>query len=598
MEFQIAEAIELIKTLAETENLTQSQALTVFVAEAGLDIEYASVLKAALYDEYSLQEMASDSMTKALFNVFVSGESGAEDIQEVDTKETQEGTKYKIRVKDKASGSSYVRYATREKIAELRANPNIASVELTDYGTTGEDDRGEKTATAKGGGRDYDGDGKRESSSKEHAGVVHNAIQRKMGGRPDGQDTRKEEFEVEEGIDFKAARREDERRERIQDEKDKKNPSGKDRRLMLRKFRPGASQEERAEGGRDSMREKGTTPLKGGKKMYEAYLELREARAKTKEEARKKLDAHRAAMKDGGVSPYFGKIKDGKMVKGSGKDPWSTHADDAKAHKKEDMGEGYKGKHGQSDEEHMDSRSDAAKQISGDSQRSGAAYSHRSYKGVGKPAKPGERQEHQGRMTDADRDELKIRKDALKKKTQKEDFLPEADLVDAGRENQAQRNKKKLDGTGVDNSTNVKLMPVVGESIIVANDSDSVKRVAKEGSVNEDLRSKIREMAMKEECCPKCGTPECTCESKEDKPKKKKVKIDEAGMPIFEYSRNNATGPTKDMVDPEGDANGEEGVMNPKGEPKSPKGGDRRRNAKKDKSLPNEDGTVPTGAGV
>ena len=61
MEFQIAEAIELIKTLAETENLTQTQALTAFVAEAGLDIEYASMLKAKLFEEYTLQEMASDS---------------------------------------------------------------------------------------------------------------------------------------------------------------------------------------------------------------------------------------------------------------------------------------------------------------------------------------------------------------------------------------------------------------------------------------------------------------------------------------------------------------------------------------------------------
>ena len=53
-------------------------------------------------------------------------------LDEVETKETAEGTKYKVRVKDRTSGSSYVRFATREKIAELRANPNIASVELTD----------------------------------------------------------------------------------------------------------------------------------------------------------------------------------------------------------------------------------------------------------------------------------------------------------------------------------------------------------------------------------------------------------------------------------------------------------------------------------
>ena len=105
---------------------------------------------------------------------------------------------------------------------------------------------------------------------------------------------------------------------------------------------------------------------------------------------------------------------------------------------------------------------------------------------------------------------------------------------------------------------------------------------------------------MAEECCPKCETPECVCEDekKEEKPKKKKAKLDEAGMPILEYSRNNATGPTKEMIDPEKDAEGEAGVMNPKGEPKRPMGGDRRPNRKKDKSLPNEDGTVPTGAGV
>jgi len=74
---------------------------------------------------------------------------------------------------------------------------------------------------------------------------------------------------VGEGIDFKGAAREQARRDAIQAEKDKKNPSGKDRRLALRKFRPGASAEERAEGGRDSMREKGTSPTKNGKKMFE-----------------------------------------------------------------------------------------------------------------------------------------------------------------------------------------------------------------------------------------------------------------------------------------------------------------------------------------
>ena len=87
----------------------------------------------------------------------------------------------------------------------------------------------------------------------------------------------------------------------------------------------------------------------------------------------------------------------------------------------ENVEELYKGKHGQSEKEYMDSRSNAGKQISGDSKTSGAAYSHRSFKGQGKPAKPGERQKAQGRMTPADRNELAMRKAAMKK----EEFVSE-----------------------------------------------------------------------------------------------------------------------------------------------------------------------------
>ena len=46
--------------------------------------------------------------------------------------------------------------------------------------------------------KDYDGDGKVESGAKEHAGAVHNAIQRQRGGVPDGRDT----SNVKEDIDF------------------------------------------------------------------------------------------------------------------------------------------------------------------------------------------------------------------------------------------------------------------------------------------------------------------------------------------------------------------------------------------------------------
>lgn len=46
--------------------------------------------------------------------------------------------------------------------------------------------------------RDYDGDGKIESGAKEYRGSVHNAIQKKKGGKADGQDTSSVKEEVEE----------------------------------------------------------------------------------------------------------------------------------------------------------------------------------------------------------------------------------------------------------------------------------------------------------------------------------------------------------------------------------------------------------------
>jgi hypothetical protein len=44
-------------------------------------------------------------------------------------------------------------------------------------------------------------------------------------------------------------------------------------RLMMGKFRPGASQKERAEGGRQVLRDRGKVPKKGGKDMFEHILE-------------------------------------------------------------------------------------------------------------------------------------------------------------------------------------------------------------------------------------------------------------------------------------------------------------------------------------
>ena len=151
-----------------------------------------------LKEEHNIGKLAQESVVNALNKVFVEGieEPEVENEYLLQLEELEE-KKYKIRVTDKKTGNTYVRMATRAKIAELRANPNISSVEMTSYGEPSETERttGSRTAAAKA-GKDYDGDRKVESPAKEYRGSVHNAIQRKKGGTPDGKDTSsvKEEF--------------------------------------------------------------------------------------------------------------------------------------------------------------------------------------------------------------------------------------------------------------------------------------------------------------------------------------------------------------------------------------------------------------------
>lgn len=87
---------------------------------------------------------------------------------------------------------------------------------------------------------------------------------------------------------------------------------------------------------------------------------------------------------------------------------------------KEEILEGYKGKHGQSDKEYADSRSQGGKMVSGDSKMSGAEYTHgRRVKAanpgmqpdVGGKTKP----KSQGKMDKGTRADLEYRKANLKK---------------------------------------------------------------------------------------------------------------------------------------------------------------------------------------
>jgi len=127
------------------------------------------------YDFVTIDETVSDAILSVFEKVF----------------EAAEGSKYTVRVKDKKTGKSYLRKADRAKIAELRKNPNIVSVEISGK-SAAEPNTYDKTGKGKKAAKDYDGDGKVESGTAEYMGSRDKAIKKAMA---------KEEFigEVAEG---------------------------------------------------------------------------------------------------------------------------------------------------------------------------------------------------------------------------------------------------------------------------------------------------------------------------------------------------------------------------------------------------------------
>lgn len=110
--------------------------------------------------------------------------------------------KYKVRVTDKLSGKTYVRYATRSKISSLRSNPNISSVEMTSYGEPYEGEKSKGSSTAKvsaGKGLDPVGkeDGDVNNDGKKNNTDKYLLNRRKTIGKEIAKGDKKESFEVE-----------------------------------------------------------------------------------------------------------------------------------------------------------------------------------------------------------------------------------------------------------------------------------------------------------------------------------------------------------------------------------------------------------------
>ena len=154
----------------------------------------------------NVNKLVSDSAASALYKVFVEHHQKDKDgntIPHEGEEINEEEKSYKVRVTDKKTNNSYVRMATRAKIGELRSNPNIASVEMTEYGspTKSEKYKGKQTAKAKGGGGldpvgkedgDVNNDGKKDGTDK-YLMKRRKAIGKAMA-------TRKEEYSWRDGF--------------------------------------------------------------------------------------------------------------------------------------------------------------------------------------------------------------------------------------------------------------------------------------------------------------------------------------------------------------------------------------------------------------
>jgi hypothetical protein len=184
---RIRQAVYDIRYRARREDITLGQALSQYMQNSKLTPQEQAAVKAQLKEEYEVEDMIADATTNALYRVFVMNEKTTEKIDPAqeyieELKATQE-RKYHVRVTDKNTGKTYYRYATREKVNQLRANPNIRSVEMLDkmdptYGKPpyeGEKKRGEQTARVKAGkgldpvgqeDKDIDNDGDHDNTDK------------------------------------------------------------------------------------------------------------------------------------------------------------------------------------------------------------------------------------------------------------------------------------------------------------------------------------------------------------------------------------------------------------------------------------------------
>jgi len=186
-EKRIRQAVYDIRYRARREDIDLKAAFAQYMSNSSLSQADRTAVREKIFGKaggvsekfiVGADDWASDNVANALYQVFVERDKSEElqlaYLQQLD--EDEAGRKYKVRVTDK-NGRSYVRFADRAKITELRQNPNIESVEMTEHGDAyeGERRKGRMTAKAKAGkkldpvgqeDKDIDNDGDHDKTDK------------------------------------------------------------------------------------------------------------------------------------------------------------------------------------------------------------------------------------------------------------------------------------------------------------------------------------------------------------------------------------------------------------------------------------------------
>ena len=150
-EKRIRQAVYDIRYRARREDIDLKAAFSQYMSNSSLSQGDRTAVREKIFgktggmsEKYinTADELAVDGVANALYKVFVEKKEEEKEIElaYLQQLDEQPDKKYKVRVTDK-NGRSYVRFADRAKITELRQNPNIESVEMTEHGDAYEGER-------------------------------------------------------------------------------------------------------------------------------------------------------------------------------------------------------------------------------------------------------------------------------------------------------------------------------------------------------------------------------------------------------------------------------------------------------------------------